>query len=38
VGRKADEAFVAAWDEAVEVGTDLLEDEALRRAKDGAPP
>ncbi len=33
--RKAREDFAAAWDEALEVGTDLLEDEVLRRAKDG---
>jgi AcrR family transcriptional regulator len=33
--RKADEAFAAAWDEAVELAIDALEDEAIRRAKDG---
>ena len=27
--------FAAAWDDAIEDGTDLLEDEVLRRAKDG---
>jgi len=29
-----DEAFAAAWDDAVNQGTDVLEAEALRRAKD----
>lgn len=29
------QAFAEAWDEAVEQGTDRLEDEALRRAVDG---
>lgn len=33
--RADDTAFANAWDEAVEVGTDLLEDEAKRRAADG---
>lgn len=33
--REKDAAFAAAWDEAVEAGTDALEDEALRRARDG---
>jgi hypothetical protein len=33
--RAADVEFAAAWDDAVEAGTDILEDEALRRAKDG---
>jgi hypothetical protein len=33
--RAADVEFAAAWDEAIETGTDRLEDEALRRAKDG---
>ncbi len=33
--RKDDPDFAAAWDEALDEGTDLLEDEALRRAKDG---
>ena len=31
--RKRDAVFAAAWDAAVETGTDSLEDEALRRAK-----
>jgi hypothetical protein len=35
VWRKADAAFAAAWDEAVESGTDMLEDEVLRRALEG---
>lgn len=33
--RKEDKDFAAAWDDAVETGTDLLEDEARRRAQDG---
>jgi hypothetical protein len=33
--RKDNPDFAAARDEAVACGTDLLEDEALRRAKDG---
>jgi len=33
--RDEDPDFKDRWDEAVECGTDLLEDEALRRAKDG---
>jgi hypothetical protein len=33
--RAADVELAAAWDDALEAGTDLLEDEALRRAKDG---
>jgi hypothetical protein len=33
--RAADVKFAAAWDDAIEEGTDLLEDEVLRRAKDG---
>ncbi len=33
--RDADEAFAKAWDDAVDVGTDRLQDEALRRARDG---
>lgn len=33
--READEEFRQAWDEAVEEGTDRLEDEAKRRARDG---
>lgn len=35
--RKEEEIFAKAWDEAVEAGTDALEDEAIRRAKDGVP-
>jgi hypothetical protein len=33
--RKNDDDFARDWDEAVESGADILEDEALRRAKDG---
>jgi hypothetical protein len=33
--RQADEAFAAAWAEAVELGTNALEDEAVRRAFEG---
>lgn len=33
--RKAEPDFAAAWDEAVELGTDALEDEAIRRAHHG---
>ncbi len=33
--RKADAEFAAAWDDSLVQGTDLLEDEALRRAMDG---
>ena len=33
--RQADEAFAKRWDEAIEIGTDSLEDEAVRRAHDG---
>jgi hypothetical protein len=33
--RDADEDFRKRWDEAVEEGTDRLEDEAQRRARDG---
>lgn len=33
--RAEDEEFAAAWDEAVKLGTAALEDEAVRRAKDG---
>jgi hypothetical protein len=33
--RKTDEAFHQAWNEAVEVGTELLEAEAVRRAYHG---
>ena len=31
--RKDDEEFAAAWDAAIEIGTDALEDEAVKRAK-----
>jgi hypothetical protein len=31
----SDPAFAAAWNEAIEVGLDLLEDEARRRALEG---
>lgn len=30
--READEAFRQEWEDAIEAGTDLLEDEALKRA------
>lgn len=33
--RREDAAFAATWDEAQELGTDALEDEALRRAFNG---
>lgn len=33
--RDADDEFRSRWDEAVEEGTDRLEDEAQRRARDG---
>ena len=33
--RDEDEDFRLAWDEAVDEGTDVLEDEATRRARDG---
>ena len=33
--RKDDPSFRVEWDEAVELGTDALEDEAVRRAYDG---
>jgi hypothetical protein len=33
--RSADDAFRAAWDDAVDRGTDALEDEAIRRAAQG---
>jgi len=35
--RKADPAFAAAWDEAEEIATDRLEEEARRRALEGVP-
>lgn len=34
--RTDDEAFRAAWDEALDDATDLLEDVAIRRAADGS--
>jgi hypothetical protein len=33
--REAEPEFSKAWDDAVEAGTDALEDEAIRRARDG---
>lgn len=33
--RDADPAFAKGWEEAVELGTDALEDEAIRRAHQG---
>lgn len=36
VWRDKDPEFAVAWDEALEQGTDGLEDVALRRAKDGS--
>jgi hypothetical protein len=33
--READPELAAAWDDALEAGTEVLEDVALRRAKDG---
>jgi hypothetical protein len=33
--KREDPDFAAAWAEAVEAGVDLLEAEALRRARDG---
>lgn len=33
--RDADEKFRARWDDALEAGTDILEDEAFRRAYEG---
>ena len=35
--RGADEVFARAWDEAIESGTDRLEDEVFLRAHDGWP-
>jgi hypothetical protein len=35
VWRKDDDDFKAAWDEAIEAGGDLLEDEAWKRATKG---
>lgn len=34
--RHDDESFGLAWDQAIESGTDLLEDEAIRRAMDAS--
>jgi hypothetical protein len=34
--RKADAKFAAAWDVAIEAGTDTLEDSALKRAKESS--
>lgn len=33
--RSKDESFLAAWDEAIELGLDALEDALQERAKDG---
>lgn len=33
--RAADPAFAKGWEEAIELGAGALEDEAVRRAKDG---
>jgi hypothetical protein len=33
--RNEDDVFAALWEEAVECGTDLMEDEAKRRGMDG---
>jgi len=33
--RRIDPAFAAAWEEALEIGLDALEDEAVRRAREG---
>jgi hypothetical protein len=35
--RKADPSFASAWEEAEEIATDRLEEEARRRAVDGVP-
>ena len=34
--RSADPEFAAAWDDAIEQGTDRLEDVAIKRAEDGS--
>jgi hypothetical protein len=34
--RSKDEGFAAEWDSAVEAGTDALEDEAVKRARNGS--
>jgi len=36
--RKEDPVFAGAWDDAIEAGTDKLEDEARRRALNGSDP
>lgn len=33
--RKEDDVFAAAWADAVDIGNDALEDEAIRRAVEG---
>jgi hypothetical protein len=33
--RATDPAFAAAWEESLEIGLDALEDEAMRRAREG---
>jgi len=33
--RATDPAFAAAWEESLEIGLDALEDEAIRRAREG---
>jgi len=33
--RAEDKTFAAAWDKAIEIGADLLEEEAMRRAVTG---
>lgn len=33
--RASDAAFAKAWDAAIDIGTDALEDESVRRGKDG---
>jgi hypothetical protein len=35
--KKENEDFAKRWDDAAEAGTDLLEDEAVRRAVEGVP-
>lgn len=34
--KAANQGFARLWEEAIEAGTDILEDEAVRRAKDGS--
>src|SRR5690242_20573713 len=36
LARANDPEFAAAWDEAVERGTDVLEDEAVKRARNSS--